>query len=150
VGPRTRRRGRRASARTKLTRLSYIVVFVRDVASELDFYERAFGFERRHLDTEENGAYGELQTGDTILAFASHELVRRHLPIPFRAHDPAAEPAGVELTLELDDLDQGVGRAVASGATLVAAPELKAWGQRYAFIRDPEGVLVGLTDPPPR
>jgi lactoylglutathione lyase len=149
VGPRTRGRGGRAGAGPELTRLSFIVVYVRDVAAELTFYEQAFGLERRHLDTRENGAYGELSTGETVLAFASHELVGRHLPVPFRTHDQREEPAGVEITLEIEDLDHAVHRAVARGAALVAAPELKAWGQRYAFIRDPEGVLVGLTDPLP-
>jgi lactoylglutathione lyase len=149
VGPRARGRGGRAGAGRELTRLSFIVVYVRDVPAELTFYEQAFGLERRHLDTRENGAYGELSTGETVVAFASHELVRRHLPVPFRAHDPGDEPMGVEITLELENLDEAVERALAAGATLVAAPELKGWGQRYAFIRDPEGVLLGLTDPPP-
>jgi uncharacterized glyoxalase superfamily protein PhnB len=83
-----------------------------------------------------------------VLAFASHELVGRHLPVPFRAHDSESEPTGIEITLELEDLDGALDRALAEGATLIAPPELKAWGQRYAFVRDPEGVLVGLTDPP--
>jgi lactoylglutathione lyase len=146
VGPGTGGGGCRAGAGRNLTRLSFIVVYVREVAAELAFYEQAFGLKRRHLDTDENGAYGELSTGETVLAFASHELVDRHLPVPFRTHDQREEPAGVEITLELEDLDRAVDRAVAGGATLVAAPELKAWGQRHAFIRDPEGVLVGLTD----
>lgn len=148
MGPGARSRGGRTHPRPELTRLSFIVLYVRDVAAELAFYEHAFGLERRHLDSAENGAYGELSTGETVLAFASHELVARHLPVPFRAHDQRQEPGGAEITFELEDLDEAVERALARGATLVAAPELKSWGQRYAFIRDPEGVLVGLTDPP--
>jgi lactoylglutathione lyase len=148
VGPGAGRRRRRARPGRQLTRLSHIVLYVRDVSAELGFYERAFGLERRHLDAEENGAYGELESGDTVLAFASHELVGRHLPVSFRAHDPGADPVGAEITLELENLDDHVERALANGATLVAPPELKAWGQRYAFIRDPEGALVGLTDRP--
>lgn len=122
---------------------------MRDVQAALEFYERAFGFERLHLDTEENGAYGELSTGETTLAFASHELVARHLPIRFRRHALEDDPAGVELTLELADLDGGLERALQHGGALVAPPELKAWGQRLAFVRDPQGILIGLTDPPP-
>jgi lactoylglutathione lyase len=149
VGPGARSRGCRAGCGHELTRVRYIVFYVEDVPAALEFYERAFGFERLHLDTEENGAYGELATGETTLAFASHELVAQHLPVPFRAHAPGEDPAGVELTLELEDLDAGLASALEHGATLVASPELKAWGQRVAFIRDPDGLLVSLTDPPP-
>jgi lactoylglutathione lyase len=148
VGAGPGRCSRRAHPGRQLTRLTFISLYVRDVPAELGFYERAFGFERRHLDTKENGAYGELATGATIVAFASHELVGRHLPIAFRAHEPAKRPAAFELTIELDDLDAGIQRAVECGASIVAPPELKAWGQRLAFIRDPEGLLVGLTDRP--
>jgi hypothetical protein len=37
------------------------------VQATLEFYENAFGFERLHLNAEENGAYGELSTGETTL-----------------------------------------------------------------------------------
>jgi uncharacterized glyoxalase superfamily protein PhnB len=69
------------------------------------------------------------------------------LPIRFRPHAPEDDPAGVELTLELADLDGGLERALGHGAVLVAPPELKAWGQRLAFVRDPHGLLIALTDP---
>jgi hypothetical protein len=39
--------------------------------SSLDFYRRAFGFKTRHFDEEMQ--YGELDTGETALAFAAHE-----------------------------------------------------------------------------
>jgi lactoylglutathione lyase len=117
VGPGAGSRGGRAGRGHKLIRLRYIVVYVGDVPAELEFYERAFGLRRLHLDTEENGAYGELATGETTLAFASHELVARHLPVPFRPHAPGEDPAGVELTLELEDLDAGLASALEHGAT---------------------------------
>jgi lactoylglutathione lyase len=148
VGPGAGSGGVRAGRGHDLTRLRYIVIYVRDVQATLEFYESAFGFERLHLNAEGNGAYGELSTGETTLAFASHDLVARHLPISFRPHALDDDPTGLELTLELQDLDAVLERALEHGATLVASPELKAWGQRVTFIRDPEGLLVGLTDPP--
>ena len=148
MGSRTGGRGGGADPGHDLTRLRYVGIYVADVEAALGFYESAFGFERLHLDAEENGAYGELGTGETTLAFASHELVARHLPIAFRANTLDDDPAGVELTLELEDLDSGLERALSAGATLVAPPELKAWGQRVAFVRDPHGLLLELTDAP--
>ena len=38
----------------------------------LDFYKKAFGFETRFLHESEQ--YGELDTGETVLAFASHAM----------------------------------------------------------------------------
>lgn len=38
----------------------------------MEFYKKAFGFDVKFL--HESKAYGELQTGETTLAFASHEM----------------------------------------------------------------------------
>ena len=54
------------------------------MAASVDFYERAFGLERRLL--HESGQYAELETGATALAFASHELAAENVP----GHSPAA------------------------------------------------------------
>ena len=51
---------------------AYTILYVADVPASLRFFEAAFGFERRFL--HESGSYGELQTGETTLSFAAHEL----------------------------------------------------------------------------
>ena len=53
-------------------KLGYTIVYVPHVAESLAFFESAFGLSRRFL--HESGDYGELETGETTLAFASHEL----------------------------------------------------------------------------
>jgi catechol 2,3-dioxygenase-like lactoylglutathione lyase family enzyme len=50
----------------------YTTVYVSSVEETLEFYHRAFGFEIKF--GHESKAYGELDTGETILAFASHEM----------------------------------------------------------------------------
>ena len=50
----------------------YSIIYVDDVEKTLDFYQRAFGFELKFL--HEGKDYGELKTGDCILAFANHKL----------------------------------------------------------------------------
>ena len=52
-------------------KFGYTIVYVADVAASLAFFERAFGLATRFV--HESG-YGELETGATALAFASHEL----------------------------------------------------------------------------
>ena len=53
-------------------KFGYTIVYVTSVADTLDFYQAAFGFKTRFL--HESGEYGELDTGDTALAFASHDM----------------------------------------------------------------------------
>lgn len=51
-------------------KFGYTIVYVSSVEETLAFYKEAFGFETRFL--HESGQYGELETGETVLAFASH------------------------------------------------------------------------------
>jgi catechol 2,3-dioxygenase-like lactoylglutathione lyase family enzyme len=49
----------------------YTILYVTDVEKTVAFYESAFGLKRKFV--HESG-YGELDTGETKLAFASVEL----------------------------------------------------------------------------
>ena len=70
----------------------YAILYVSDVEASLDFYERALGQRRRFL--HESGQYAELDTGDTALAFAAHELAAANLPGLFRPEErPSTRPA---------------------------------------------------------
>ena len=53
-------------------KFGYTIVYVPDVPASLAFFEKAFGVARRFL--HESGDYGELNTGETTLAFATHAL----------------------------------------------------------------------------
>ncbi len=46
-------------------KFGYAIIYVPDVLSSIAFFEAAFGLSRRFL--HESGAYGELNTGETIL-----------------------------------------------------------------------------------
>ena len=50
----------------------YTIIIISNVNDELSFFEKAFKMNRKFI-TEEND-YGELHTGKTTLAFATHEL----------------------------------------------------------------------------
>jgi lactoylglutathione lyase len=51
--------------------LGYVILFVKDVAASLAFYEKAFGLTKRFFHDDNGKAYGELETGATRLAFVS-------------------------------------------------------------------------------
>ena len=121
-------------------RFGFTILYVGDVAASVDFYERAFGLERRLV--HDSGEYAELETGATALAFASRELAGRNVP----GLEPASGNA-FEVCLVTDDVNSGFARAVKAGAAAVSAPSTKPWGQDVAYVRDPDGVLVELASP---
>jgi len=125
-------------------RFGYTILYVRDVAASLAFYARAFGLERRLL--HESGSYGELETGQTALAFASHELASANLPDAYKPPDRDGATA-FEVCLVTDEVDGAFERALQAGATPVSHPHQKPWGQQVAYVRDPDGVLIELATP---
>lgn len=53
-------------------KFGYMIIYVPDVAASLQFFSSAFGLSIRFL--HESATYGELETGETVLAFAADEL----------------------------------------------------------------------------
>jgi catechol 2,3-dioxygenase-like lactoylglutathione lyase family enzyme len=128
-------------------RFGYTILYVRDVAASLEFYERAFAQTRRLL--HESGQYAELETGTTTLAFASRELAADNLPEGASA-GPEDEPRpAFEVCFVSDDVAGDHARAVAAGADTVSPPQEKPWGQRVAYVRDLEGNLIEIADRAP-
>jgi lactoylglutathione lyase len=124
-------------------RFGYTILYVADVAASLDFYERAF--DQRRAMLHESGQYGELDTGETTLAFASHELAAANLPQAFRP--PIAQETPFEVCFVTDDVGAAHKRALAAGASPVSEPQRKPWGQEVAYVRDPDGTLIELATP---
>ena len=125
-------------------RFGYAIAYVEEPEKTAGFWERAFGLEKRFVD--ESGQYAEMETGATVLAFASNALGESNLPGGFRKNDPAEPPAGVEVALVAEDVEDAFRRALAAGAKAVAEPKTKPWGQTVAYVRDPDGVLVEIGD----
>jgi lactoylglutathione lyase len=126
-------------------RFGYTILYVEDVPRSLDFYERALGLERRFL--HESGDYGELETGATALAFATHGLAASNLP---DLYDGATQNGGrppFEVCFVTEDVEGAYERAVVAGADAVTEPKTKPWGQDVAYVRDPDGNLIELASP---
>ena len=126
-------------------RFGYTILYVEDVTRAIDFYERAFGLTRRFVS--DDASYGEMETGDTTLSFASHILVGEFIPGGYRRNDPAEPPVGVEIGFVTDDVPSAWETALAAGATVVSPPTTKPWGQTVAYVRDLDGMLVEICTP---
>jgi lactoylglutathione lyase len=128
-------------------KLGYVILCVDDVEATLEFYERAFGLQRRMLDDTKK--YGELETGGTRLAFAENELVRNMVPVDFVQSGPNKPSPPFELAMVAEDVDSSFRQALAAGAVEVKPPEKKPWGQLVGHVRDLNGFLVEVCSPMP-
>ena len=121
-------------------RFAYTIAYVADVEATLAFYERAFGVKRRFL--HESGAYGELETGATALAFADEKMAAGSAS--FRRNRKDDEAPGVEVGFVTDDVEKAYAHALSAGAVAVLGPTTKPWGQVVSYVRDLNGFLVEI------
>ena len=129
--------------------LGYVILYVKDVAASLAFYESAFGLSWRFFQNDGGKAYGELETGAARLAFASLALANEHLKQEVVPASLTQPPLGFEIALVTSDVSGLYHRAVKAGATPVSEPTAKPWGQTVAYLRDNAGYLVELCTPMP-
>jgi len=126
-------------------RLGWVFVYVDDPAAAAAFYERAFGL---HGDfVAPGGAFAQLDTGSTRLAFASYTLGDENFPGGVRRAARDGQPPNVELALVAEDIERAYTRALDAGCTSLATPEDKPHGQRVAYVTDPFGTLIELATP---
>jgi predicted enzyme related to lactoylglutathione lyase len=130
--------------------LASAVLYVDDgtVPDVLAFYERALGLTRRFYDPEYQ--FGELAgAGPATLAVAAHSAGERLMPGAYRRPAPATPVQNTELAFTTSDVPGAFARAVAGGATVLAAPYVLPWGQQVAYVRAPDGTVLGLCAPLP-
>jgi lactoylglutathione lyase len=126
-------------------KLGYTIIYVPQVEESLAFFESAFGFSRRFM--HESGDYGELETGETTLAFASYELGSMNFPDGIIGASESSKPLGFEVALVTPDVAGSHIKALSKGATEIKAPESKPWGQTVSYVRCPDGTLVEICSP---
>ena len=128
-----------------MVKFGYTINYVCDVDMALSFFERAFEMKRRFI-TDEND-YGELDTGETILAFASHELGRSNFSGGYISSTESDKPLGIEIALVTDNVNATHQCAIQHGAIELKSPETKPWGQTVSYVRCPSGILIELCTP---
>jgi len=128
-----------------MVKFGYTILYVKDVAKTASFYVKAFGFEQRFISPD--NSYSELVTGETTLSFASIDLAQSNLKDGFIISDPNQKPFAIEIGLTTDNVDETVKAAIEAGASLVAEPKTKPWGQIVAYIRDLDGFLIEICTP---
>jgi len=123
-----------------MVKLGYTILYVSNVTKSIEFYEKAFGFERKFITPEND--YGELLTGETTISFASKELANSNLKNGFIESSQKEKPFGIELALVTDNVHEIITEAIKLGGIMVEQPIQKPWGQTVGYIRDIDGFLL--------
>ncbi len=122
----------------KLTAPDYVILIVDDLDRALRFYTEVLGLRLGHR----SGNYAQLNTGATRLGFYTREAMAKMLGLSLQ---PSAQDApGFEIGFKVPDVDAAFAELVARGATPVTSPTTHPWGQRTAYVRDPDGHLIEL------
>ena len=118
----------------RLTTLDYTILVVDDLDDALEFYTGAMGLPLGHR----SGPYAQLDTGSCRLALYERAAMAATLGVP------DADVAAFEIGFKVDDVDGAYAELVGRGATPAVPPTDRPWGQRTAYVRDPDGHLVEL------
>jgi PhnB protein len=107
-----------------------------------NFYEKAFG-------AVTAGMHPPDETGRTMHVHLYVNGSSLMLSDGYPEHGCPVEPSsGFNLTLMLErDIDAAYKRAIDAGCTEVMAPQDMFWGDRYAQMKDPWGVLWSMNQP---
>lgn len=130
----------------KLEAANYVVIIVEDLEKSLHFYTNVLGLPLHHVAP--NNMFAELDTGVTRVALytrdAMSDTLGRKIQKPDRDHP------GFEIGFKVDDVDAAFAEVIESGAEIAVVPTTKFWGQRTAYVYDPDGHLVEFAqDLPP-
>lgn len=123
-------------------KLKYIILYVDNVRKSLDFYQAAFGFTERMIHGA--GDYGELETGDTVIAFSTRALMKELGKNPTQ---PSAHSPSFEIAFETETVDKAFEKATSAGAESIQVPTEMPWGQTVSYVADRDGFLVEICSP---
>ena len=119
-------------------RLGYVVRFVEALEPAVRFYGEIL--EQRC--TKRTDHWAQFDCGSMRLGLYERSAMAGALGVAADALGTA--PGAVELAFEVDDVDGAYARALTEGARGWRPPEDRAWGERTAYLLDPDGGLVEL------
>jgi PhnB protein len=116
-------------------------LIVRDAASAIEFYKKAFGATERMRFADPSGKVGhaEVQIGDSTVMLGDE-----HPDMGFRGPQSlGGSPVG--LLIYVEDVDARFKQAVSAGATVVRPVQDQFYGDRSGTLNDPYGHVWTLS-----
>ena len=119
-----------------------IELFVEDLDTSIAFYAAlGFAVERREHD------YASLRWGDAVIGLGPRSKLPSSGPGPGFTQQRLATDrgAGVEIVLEVEDLNTALAAVRAAGHPRAAEPTDRPWGLRDFRLADPDGYYLRIT-----
>lgn len=120
---------------------AFPITYASDVGRAARFYE-ALGFER-HFQLPEQGepGYVGLRRGPNDLAVVSRQWPQDRFGVE------AGTAPRFEMFVYVDDVDAALAAQREAGTRVLREPEDMPWGERVAYVADPDGTPVALAAP---
>jgi lactoylglutathione lyase len=115
---------------------NHAMIYVRDVARALDFYQRLLGFQT--IETVHGGprmVYARLRAPIGTGTIALHQV---------EAGQELPRFDAMRLYFEVKELDAFCKLLSAEGVEITQMPKLMPWGWTHAYLNDPDGHEVSL------
>lgn len=111
-------------------------VFYKDPKAALDWLEKAFGFERSMVITDQDGnlAHSEMRVGDGLIYVGSEWTETVASPASVGGKNTQSIHVHIR-----DGIDEHCARARAAGAVILQGPSDQFYGDRSYRASDPEG-----------
>ncbi|WP_076477991.1 VOC family protein [Williamsia sterculiae] len=113
-------------------------IFPDDLGPAIDFYTRVLGFDIIRDCRADPDPYAALRRGDAVIGLSPRSLTgdRRH----------RRPPVGVELGIEVDDLDAAYARVRTEGWRVEEPITQRPWGVRDFRILDPDAYYLCIRE----
>ena len=133
------------------TRIGHVHLKVADLERSLKFYRDLLGGSENYRFPETGPpAFVVVRLGESDVGLGQ---LGDGAPLHGQAQRPA-QGHRIELCLYVADVDATVERLKQSGTPVLLAPQDQPWGERVAYVADPDGNLLMLTcaprDPEPK
>jgi lactoylglutathione lyase len=143
VPGRQARAGTPVSVAAAVFRSSFPILYVDDLHESLRFYRDLLGFEELYrFPAADEPGFASLRLDDGKLGLSRADFPGIH-------GKPQRPVTGrpFELCLEAADVDAAVARLRAAGVEVLAEPADQVWGERVAYVADPDGNPVHIRGP---
>ena len=124
----------------QLRHADYVILVVEDLERSLAFWEGTLGLPLAHRAA----GYAQFDTGTTRIALITRAGMADALGRDLAPHD--RNTTGFEIGFKVDDVDAAFAELVDGGAEAAVPPTDRPWGQRTAYVRDPDGHWVELAE----
>lgn len=118
----------------------YVILIVEDLDITLRFYTEVLGLKLGHR----SGDYAQMDTGSTRLAFYTRSAMSETIGISLIK--PCENMKAFEIGFKVENVDETYKMLLKKGIKGLAPPKTQDWGQRTAYVADPDGNLIELVE----